>query len=265
MRRSRSPLLASCVLSGLLAAAPAAAEEPGPAVSAARVEGYMGAAILDGSGFDSEAEIDAGGAGSVSVLLGPAYFQADVFGDYTDFHPDARNVGFGAHLGVADPELYAVGASFAYQEVEWDPFEGDFLRGGGEAELFLGPVTLGVLAGYLEETNSEENGFYARALVRWYVTPDVKLEGVGGVADVGSDTSPQARFLVEFRPQGWPVGFFTRWEGAFDSSLDQHFAVLGIRLYLEGFGLDSPRSLRSTDRIYFREACQGFLLGARAC
>jgi hypothetical protein len=27
----------------------------------------------------------------------------------------------------------------------------------------------------------------------------------------------------------------------------------------------SPRSLRSTDRTYFRESCQGFLFGARAC
>ena len=265
MPRSHPFPLASCVLAGLLAASSAGADEPGAALSAVRLEGYLGAAILDESGFDTEAKTDAGGAGSVSALFGPVYLQGDVFGDHTSFDPDPRGVGFGGHLGVSDPELYAVGASFSYQEIEWDPIDDDYLRAGGEAELFLGPVTLGVLGGYLENAETEDSGFYARGLVRWYVTPDLKLEGVGGIVDVGSDSAPQLRALVEYRPAGWFLGFFSRWEAAFDSALDQHFAVLGVRVYLEGFGFDSPRSLRSTDRIYFRESCTGFLLGARAC
>jgi hypothetical protein len=265
VRRSQLSHFASCVLSGLLVAGFAGADEPGPALLAAKVEGYLGAAILDGSGFDNEAEVDAGGTGSLTALFGPAYFQVDVFGDHTSFDPDARSVGLGAHLGISDPELYAVGASFTYQNLEWKPFKDDFLRGGGEAELFLGPVTLGVHGGYIDVDNANVDGFYARGLVRWYVTPDLKLEGAGGVVDIDSDSVPQARALVEFRPEGWPVGFFTRWEGAFDSGLDQHFAVLGFRLYLEGLGLEAPRSLRSTDRIYFRDSCLGFQLGARMC
>jgi len=271
VRRSQRVHLASCVLCGLLGAVSAGADEPGPAPIAAKVEGYLGAAIVDGSGFDGESAADAGGTGSVSALFGPVYLQADVFGDHTSFNPDARNVGFGAHLGISDPELYAVGASFAYQEIAWklDPpdreIDDDFLRAGGEAELFLGPVTLGVLAGYIENAQVEESGFYARGLVRYYVTDDLKLEGAAGVVDIDSDSVLQAHALVEYRPQGWPVGFFTRWEGGFDTGLDQNFAVLGFRLYLEGFGLASPRSLRSTDRIYFRESCVSFLLGARGC
>ena len=271
MRRSRLPLLASCVFSGLLAAASAAADEPGPAVAAARFEGNLGAAVLHESGNDTESAIDAGGSGSVSALIGPAYFQADVFGDYAGYKTEARDVGFGAHLGVSDPELYAVGVSFSYQEIEWrrDPpnreVDDDFLRVGGEAELHLDALTFGVMGGYLENAERDEGGFYARGLVRYYLFDDLKLEAVGGVARFGSGTQPQARALVEYRPPAWPVGFFARWEGAFKSGLDQNFAVLGLRLYLEGFRLDSPRSLRSTDRIYFREACQGFLFGARAC
>jgi len=271
VRRSQLVHFASCVFSGLLGAVSAGADEPGPAVAAARVEGYLGGAVAHASGNDRESAIDAGGTGSVSVLLGPVYFQGDVFGDYVSFNTPASDVGFGAHLGMSDPELYAVGASFSYQEIRWklDPpnreIDDDFLRAGGEAELFLGPVTLGVLGGYLEDTETEDSGFYARGLVRYYVLDDLKLEGAAGVADIDSDAVPQARVLVEYRPPSWPLGFFARWEGAFDTGLDQNLAVLGFRLYLEGFKLDSPRSLRSTDRIYFRESCATFLFGARGC
>jgi len=271
VRRSQRFQLASCVLSGLLVAVSAGADEPGPAPIAARIEGNLGGAVLHASGNDRESAVDAGGTGSVAVLFGPVYLQADVFGDHTSFNTDAHSVGFGAHLGISDPELYAVGASFSYQEIGWEldpPFreiDDDFLRAGGEAELFLGPVTLGVLAGYIEDAEVEDSGFYARGLLRYYFRDDLKLEGAAGVVDIDSDAVPQARALVEYRPQGWPLGFFARWEGAFDTGLDQNLAVLGFRLYLEGMGLDSPRSLRSTDRIYFRESCTSFLLGARGC
>jgi hypothetical protein len=271
VRRSQLFQLGCCVLSGLFAAASAGAEEPGPAAVAARVEGYLGGAVVNQSGNDRESAVDAGGVGSFSALVGPVYFQADVFGDYTAFKRSGSDVGFGAHLGVSDPDLYAVGASFSYQQIKWRrdlPYrevDDDYLRAGAEAELYLDALTLGVMGGYLENAERDKGGYTARGLVRYYLTEDLKLEGAGGVAKFGSGTQPQARVLVEYRPQGWPVGFFTRWEGAFKSGLDQNFAVLGFRLYLEGLGSDSPRSLRSTDRIYFRDSCQGFLFGARAC
>lgn len=264
-------LLVPCVLSGLLAAAPVAADEPGPAVAAARIDGYLGGSVVYERGKGTDAAVDAGGIGSLSVLVGPAYFQADVFGDYNAINPYARDVGFGGHLGVSDPDLYAVGADFSYQEISWrrnPPFsevDDDFLRAGAEAELYLDALTFGAMGGYLENGDRDEGGYYARGLVRYYPLDDLKLEASGGVAKFGYGTQPQARALVEYRPQGWPLGFLVRWEGAFRSGLDQNFAVLGFRLYLEGLGLDSPRSLRSTDRIYFRESCQGFLYGARAC
>jgi hypothetical protein len=271
VRQSQLFRLGSCVLSGLLLAVSAGADEPGPAAVAARVEGYLGGAVLHQSGSDSESAVDAGGIGSFSALVGPVYFQADVFGDYTAFNDPGGDVGFGAHLGISDPELYAVGASFSYQQIDWRrelPYRrvhDDYLRAGGEAELYLDALTFGVMGGYLENAEREKGGYYARGLVRYYLLDDLKLEAVGGVAKFGSGTQPLARALVEYRPQGWPFGFFARWEGAFQSGLDQNFAVLGFRLYLEGMSFDSPRSLRSTDRIYFRDGCQGFLFGARAC
>jgi hypothetical protein len=271
VRRSQILCVASRALAGLLVAASAGAEEPAPSSIAARIEGYLGAAVNHTSGNDRESAVDAGGVGTFAALMGPVYFQADVFGDYAAFNQPAHNVGFGGHLGVSDPELYAVGASFSYQEVEWkrDPrnleVDDDYLRAGGEAELYLDALTLGLMGGYLEDAETDKGGYYVRGLVRYYLLDDLKLEGVGGVAKFGSGTQPQARALVEYRPSGWPLGLFARWEGAFKSGLDQNFAVLGVRLYLEGMSFTSPRSLRSTDRIYFRESCQGFLYGARAC
>ncbi len=271
MRRSQLFRIASCTLAALLLAVSAGADEPGPAAVAARVEGYLGGAVIHESGNDRDSAVDAGGVGTFSALVGPVYFQADVFGDYTAFSSSAGDVGFGAHLGYSDPELFSVGASFSYQEIDWrrDPpnrkVDDDYLRAGGEAELYFDALTFGVMGGYLENAEREKGGFYARGLVRYYLFDDVKFEVNGGVAKFGSGTQPQARALVEYRPPSWPVGFYARWDGAFKSGLDQNFAVMGLRLYLEGLSLDSPRSLRSTDRIYFRESCQGFLFGARAC
>ena len=259
-----------CVLGAVFGAATAAAQEPGPSAVAARIEGYMGAAVVDGEGVDG-AEFDGGGTGSITGLFGPVYFQADVFGDYTALNPDAHTVGFGGHLGYSDPERFAVGASFSYQEVGWElqpryrRIDDDYVRGGAEAELYLGPATLGLIGGYLENAEEEEDGYYVRLLARYYLTENLKFEAVGGLVSLDSDERWQTRALVEFRPAGWPLGIFTRWEGAYDTGLTQNFFVAGFRLYLEGMRLDSPRSLRSTDRIYFREACAGFLLGARAC
>jgi len=271
VRRSQPLRVASCTLAGLLLAVSAGADEPGPAPVAARVEGYLGGSVIHESGNDRESAVDAGGAGSFSALLGPVYFQADVFGDYNSLNSPASDVGFGGHLGYSDPELFSVGASFSYQQIKWRrdipnrDVDDDYLRAGGEAEFYLDALTFGAMGGYLEDAEREKGGFYARGLVRYYLLDDLKLEANAGVAKFGSGTQPQARALVEYRPPAWPIGFFARWDGAFKSGLDQNFAVLGVRLYLEGLSLDSPRSLRSTDRIYFRESCQGFLFGARAC
>jgi hypothetical protein len=154
----------------------------------------------------------------------------------------------------------------AYQNLELDTIlDDDLWRVGGEGELYLGPVTLGAQAGYQRDGDTNQDGYYVRGLLRFYPTPDLKLEGVGGVGRLAGTTDPVARVLVEYRPGGWPLGFFARWEAAFDDALDQHLAVAGVRLYLTGLDFDSDLSLRALDRIYFRESCVHFVLGARTC
>ena len=250
------------VLVSLIVVAANSADAQGPQTPepwAARVEGYLGVGYAD-LDFDDDAGFTGGGAGSGVFIWGPAYLQADVFGDYTDiFDLGVRNVGGGGHVGVVDPELGAIGIAGAYQNFDLDGADVDIARVGGEAEAYVDALTFGIQAGYLRNATDDLDGYYARGMLRVYPLEDLKLEVVGGVGDI-ADTVGLARALIEYRPAGWPVGFFVRWEGAFSDSSDQAFGVVGIRLYL-----DSVTSLRETDRVYFRESCVNFNAGARTC
>lgn len=262
MRFSITGMVVSC----LLAAANAGAAGPARSPVAARVEGYLGAAVFDPDEGDTNSYLNGGGTGSVAGLFGPLHIQGDVFGDWTNLDHDATNYGGGGHLGFADPERGALELTGAYQNLELDTVLDDPLwRVGGEGELYLDPVTLGAQAGYVRDGDTNQDGYYVRGLLRLYPIPDLKLEGVGGVGRIAGNTSPVARALVEYRPGGWPIGLFARWEAAFDDSVDQHIAVAGVRLYLAGLRLDPGMSLRALDRVYFREACVHFVFGARTC
>jgi hypothetical protein len=269
----------------LLGSGVATALEP-PSPCAVRLEGYGGVSWLDWDEGSTDANANAGGTGSVGCLFGIFHLQGDVFGDYNDvdkipfnlfsIHTDnVTNVGGGGHIGIADPDFGALEVNGAYNHlmIEESPQllgfstgdDGDLWRIGGEGELYLDALTLGVHAGYLKSeadvVSSDDDGYYARGMIRFYATENLKLEGLGGVGTIDGDTIPQARVLAEWRPHTWPVSFFVRGEGAWDNSVDQYFATGGIRVYI----FDQPATLRETDRRYFREACVQFLTGVRTC
>ena len=272
----RSSLASVLSLAPLLGSGVASATEP-PSPCAVRLEGYGGMSWIDPKSESTQDNANAGGTGSVGCFLWDIFHaQADVFGDYNDLDKvgaglrtdNFTNVGGGGHLGIADPELYAVGVNGAYNHVMIDQgnLDADLWRIGGEGELYLNPVTLGAHAGYLKSENSgpilsDEGGYYARGLIRYYATENIKLEGIGGVSEIDHDTVPHARVLAEWRPHSWPVSFFVRGEGAWDNQLDQYFATGGVRVYL----FDQPATLRETDRRYFRDACVFTLAGVRTC
>lgn len=219
---------------------------------AIRVEGYLGGAVVDTDDFGSEGAFEGGGMGSAVALFGPAFLQLDVFGDYADFDGEISTVGFGGYLGLVDAEIGSVAVTGGYQREKLGPFDADTGRVGGEGELYLGPFTLGAAADYLRDADTHADGWDAGGLVRFYPIENLKLEGVGGYADLNSDGVPLGRFLVEYRPEGFWLSAFVRWEGEFDidSPLfggDLHTAVAGVRFYW-----DRGLSLRDTDRVYFR-------------
>jgi hypothetical protein len=248
-----------------------------------RIEGYVGSRVLDLDALTDQPDFgfEGGGVGSIVYRRSIAFLQVDVFGDWNDAESAAANIGVGGHLGVISSESGLLALTGAFNSYKLDGLE-DFDQGriGGEAELFVGPVTLGVSAGHSFPTSNgtdyEGEGSYARAIIRGYINDNLKIEGVGGMSKtflLGADdaVSPVARILIEYRPASMPVGFFTRWEGFFiDDSLgvgegSTHSAVAGVRYYLDG----SP-SLKVSDREYFRDACTfspslAGALGVRGC
>ena len=259
-------------LTPLLGAGMAHATPP-PSPCALRFEGYGGMSVINSEGSSTTNQANAGGTGSGACLYDMFHFQGDVYGDYNGVdkvfgvHTDYfSNVGGGAHFGLADPKVGNIEVTGAYNRLMPDENAGgagNIWRIGMEGEYYLDAVTLGVSAGYLagDQNNNDGNGYWARGILRYYPTEDIKLEGLGGVGTIDGDTVPQARVLAEWRPHSWPVGFFLRGEGAWDGDIKQYFATGGIRLYL----FDEPATLRETDRRYFRDACTQFLFGARTC
>jgi hypothetical protein len=259
-------LVSALLLSTVLLTAGASIAEPPPDHDpfAIRVEGYLGGAVADPDidFLDSEGAFDGGGSGSAVGLLGPAFLQLDVFGDYAAFGPDLSTVGFGGHLGLVDAEMGSVAVTGGVQRVAIESRDTYLWRVGGEGELYLDWFTAGVQAGYLRYGEVNADGWYTRGLVRFYPIDNLKLEGIGGYAELESDGLPQGRFLVEYRPDGFWLSFFARWEGTFDigNVVDSHAAVAGVRFYWDG-GI----SLRESDRVYFRESCTNLNDGARLC
>jgi hypothetical protein len=258
MRNGR--ILVLILLGGLFWASHSSAQAEEKRPYAAQVEAYIGGAVFDLDNFDDESGITVGGTGSAVGLLGPAYLQLDTFGDYTDPDPEFTNAGVAGHLGITDPELGMIGITGGYNHLDLDVADGDFVRVGGEAEAYVDRVTLGMDGGVFGEESSDIDDFYyVRGLLRAYPIQTLKLEGIGGYADLGEDVG-LARISIEFRPEAWWASFFVRWEAEFEDDLDQHAAVVGVRLLF-----DDGLSLMDSDRVYFRERCLGILIGARLC
>ena len=268
-------VVSALALPPLLGAGVARATPP-PSPCAALLEGYGGMSMMSHGGADSP-NANAGGTGSVGCLFGIFHVQGDVVGDWNDMDhiggvqtDSFSNVGGGGSLGVADPSLGAleVNGMFNHVMVDENLGDNDVWRIGGLGEYYWNPLTAGVYAGYLKSNSGfigSGSGYYARGMLRYYPTEDIKLEGSGGVGEVDGHTIPQASLLAEWRPATWPVGFFIRGEGAWHNSnaldLNQYFYTGGIRVYL----FDKPATLRETDRRYFRPACLSFLIGTRTC
>lgn len=243
-------LVAALLCSTVLLIAGASLAEP-PSDNdpfAVRVEGYLGAVVADVDNYGDESAFEGGGMGSAVALFGPAFFQLDVYGDYMDFDEDLSTVGLGGYLGLVGAEVGSVALTGGWERALGST-DVDLGRVGAEGELYLGAFTLGAAADYLRIADTHADGWDAYGLVRFYPTENLKLEGVGGYADLGPDGVPQGGLLVEYRPEGFWLSFFARWVGRFDigDSGDLHSAVAGVRFYW-----DRGLSLRETDRVYFR-------------
>jgi hypothetical protein len=237
---------------------------------AARLEGFVGARLIDDASSNNDYAFTTGGTGSAAANFGAGYLQADVFGDWTNNlgdgpKADYANRGLGGHLGIGSQETGLIGINGAWQYATADggPDFKSFWHLGIEGEFFLDQFTIGTKAGYATEDVDDNNGYFVHALFRYYPTDDFKLEGTGGVIDSeDTDAAPLGAVTAEYHIADSPVSFFTRWEGTFFDSQDEHTAVVGARVYFAGDGA----TLKRVDRAQLRDACNfGNIANVRGC
>jgi len=215
----RGPLR-SVLASGMVLMAASTACAEGPAVS-----GVNGKFSIEGGGAGSKSSGGSGlgvAEGSLTAPLGHSLgFQAD--GAIATAYDDLYGGG-AAQLFSRDPQLGQLGTFAAVggrggDSVSWY---------GGQAEYFVGPVTVGAHGGY-QSSNSDtaSDGGLALGRVTYYVIPDLALTvGGGSIANRGF-----GRASLEYLPelQGHhSISFFVNGGAGSDES---YVATAGARLY----------------------------------
>jgi hypothetical protein len=204
----RFPLLSSTVLTalltyGLFSAAAVAADVDYPstaAVSAINGKVEFGGGFADDSGHSSDG-VFYGGA-SLSVPLGNMFgLQAD-FAAKNMFNDTA--VGGNVHLFTRDPNSYLLGVIAGYG----DAGKANAAWAGGEAEFYLGNVSLEASAGYLNVDPSNgrsKDKAFAFGDVAFYPVENFRLAlGASSVAGFESGHAT-AEYLLDAMPVSFKV------------------------------------------------------------
>ncbi|MFA5902112.1 MAG: hypothetical protein WC829_23720 [Hyphomicrobium sp.] len=208
------------------------------------VSGPNGKLSVEGGSFDNEA---AGIAqGSFAMPLSPWLgLQADGAVGSVD---DEVLGGGGLHLFTRDPSSYLVGAYGSFHT--WDSI--DIWRIAGEAELYLGRVSLEGLAGYesvevpstvggLEVLTPDDKHFFSEADIAYYITDDFKVYGGYRYVNETSLGAAGAEYLI--RGSDVPLSLFAR--GDFGNE-DYASVTGGLKVYLSG---DPQKSLIDRHRM----------------
>ncbi len=218
----------ACV-AALLLLVPLNAIAGGPAVS-----GPNGKLSLEGGRYDDENSFLA--LGSYTVPLGTTLgFQADGAVGTID---DKVIGGGGAHLFTRDPSSYLLGVYGSYHT--WDSI--DIWRAAAEAELLPRALLVDgarrlrghrialTTKGGLAVLNADDDHFFGRADLSYYLTDDFKISGGYRYVSEASLGSASAEYLL--RDTGVPVSIFAKG----DWGEEQYNRITGgLKIY---FGAD---------------------------
>jgi hypothetical protein len=210
------------------------------------------------------------GAARASIPLGSnASFQFDLDGMHgitaREQSGDDALQGFfftSAHLTLRGSSIGALGILGSYgQAYGGDSDNAQVWFGGGEAQLYLGPVTLYAQGGYMQADDGSEgdvitNAYWARAAARVFFTPNARLqlEAAYTEGEENDDFDEDvirgyaAGLRFDHAPGGGPVSYFIGYQGSFienednDAQLADHTGLVGIGLRL------GAENLRDEDR-----------------
>ena len=227
-------VLRLCIVTALLLLVPLGAIAGGaPAVS-----GPNGKLSIEGGQYDEEDSFLA--LGSYTLPLGSTLgFQADGAVGTID---GIVMGGGGAHLFTRDPSSYLLGVYGSFHT--WNSI--DIWRAAAEAEFYLGRVSLTGLAGYegidfpstkggLAVLNADDNHFFGRADLSYYLTDDLKISGGYRYVSEASLGTASAEYL--FHDAGVPMSIFAKG----DWGEEQYNRITGgVKVY---FGGDPNKTL----------------------
>ena len=239
----RFPSLAlACLLAFALPAPVLAAEESlarsGPAVSApnGKLSAFGGASERDKASQDGLGGL----TGSWSAPLGDAYgVQLD--GLYGLRDGDIIG-GAGVNLFWRDPGRGLLGLTGSWVGWDADKSRGgytDIFRFGGAGEVYFERFTLAGQAGGQFGENTDD-GFYGRADLKWYPTPDLALR-LGG--EYNEHSAGVGRLGLEFQPGFKAIPGLTVFADGAVGEDDYYRVFAGLRIY---FG--SAKSLKDRHR-----------------
>jgi opacity protein-like surface antigen len=241
------------------------------------VEAYLGGIWIDLSGpfaGGNEHGWAAGGAGRVNFPLDARWnIQTDALVDSVWF--DGVNIyGYGGavHAYWRDPSRFALGGFGTITRYGGDGAGGEHPYSytfGPEAQAYLGNVTL-YGQGYFGQLENFVGGESAdlwgvRGIVRYYATPDLRLEGELGYQkiDFSEFFEPDLKTFsaaaqATYRFSGTPWSVFARYQfehvtedfGPVDLSANVHKVIVGLRLnFGTGTLLDEDRNGATMDTV----------------
>ena len=178
--------------------------------------------------------------------------------------------GAAAHAFWRNPDLALLGGTFQYQGLAGS----NVFRFGGEAEIYIGQLSLAATAGYQSgNPNASKSirpghGAYGLLDLRYYPFDSLMLHVGGGFAPLRKEKyEGVVRFGAEFQPEFSPIPGLTLFVEGDVGTFKHHIVTAGVRLY---FGLNSGfsakpliRRHREDDPAFLTQtATQGFQKGA---
>lgn len=178
-----------------------------------QIESWNGYSFYGNESGDTEYSEDTGQlvssiSGRLSIPLGTSFaLQADgaveyssnaVFGSEQDDLFQSSYL-LGGHMSWRNPSAGLLGGFAAFGGGDHDndsaPYA-DFFAVGGEGQLYLDNMTAYIQAGYLDSDKDNDfirNAGFARGVLRWFFTPDNRLQTelsyVDGTSDSGGDAA----------------------------------------------------------------------------
>jgi hypothetical protein len=207
-----------------------------------------------------------GGAGRANYWIGQGMsLQVDAQGEGTSYkvgdeHRSTTSVLVGGHLSWRNPQQSLYGVFVAGGDA-FDQRHGLF---GAEAQWYLGQFTAYGQVGYDSTVNAasnqESHAWFVRGTGRYFIHPNLMLEGTGmfasGEADLlGADNLGFDTWLwqakAEYRLAASPLSVFATYQGSrtnydtvkgLDTKVTDNRVLLGLRLNM------GDRNLQATDR-----------------